>query len=69
MGRVRGAGVDCAMFPLEVYREALPIPDIEVPYYPQDWHLHRSEEIYLPIVEQHAREYELASARPTRSSG
>ena len=24
MGRVKGAGVDCAMFPLEVYREELP---------------------------------------------
>ena len=56
MGRVKGAGVDCAMFPLEVYREAGLIGDIDIPYYPQDWMLHRSEEIYLGIVERHARE-------------
>ena len=56
MGRVRGAGVDCAMFPLEVYREAGLMPAIDVPYYPIDWHLHRSEEIYLGIVLKYARE-------------
>jgi hypothetical protein len=56
MGRVKGAGVDCAMFPLEVYREAGLIGNIEVPYYPQDWMLHRSEEIFLGIVERYATE-------------
>jgi cell wall-associated NlpC family hydrolase len=58
MGRVRGAGVDCAMFPLEVYRAAGIIPDIDLPYYPQDWMLHRSEEIFLQIVQQYASEVE-----------
>ncbi|HKT90179.1 MAG TPA: NlpC/P60 family protein [Candidatus Sulfotelmatobacter sp.] len=61
MGRIKGVGVDCAMFPLEVYREAGLIGDISVPYYPQDWMLHRSEEIYLRIVQQHARETEPAA--------
>jgi len=56
MGRVKGSGVDCAMFPLEVYREAGIVGDIEVPYYPQDWMLHRSDEVYLAIVLQHAVE-------------
>ena len=56
MGRIKGAGVDCAMFPLEVYREAGMIGEIEVPYYPHDWMLHRSEEVYLGIVQRHARE-------------
>lgn len=56
MGRVKGAGVDCAMFPLEVYREAGVIGDIEIPYYPADWMLHRSEEIYLGIVQRLASE-------------
>lgn len=58
MGRIKGAGVDCAMFPLEVYREAGLIPDLDMPFYPQDWHLHRSEEIYLGIVQRFAREVE-----------
>src|SRR5438874_8983310 len=56
MGRVKGAGVDCAMFPLEVYRKAGLVDDIEVPFYPQDWMLHRSDETYLGIVQQHASE-------------
>ncbi|HEU5231963.1 MAG TPA: NlpC/P60 family protein [Terriglobales bacterium] len=56
MGRIKGVGVDCAMFPLEVYREAGLIGDIEIPFYPPDWHLHRSEEIYLKIVQQRALE-------------
>lgn len=56
MGRVKGAGVDCAMFPLEVYREAGLIGEVEFPYYPHDWMLHRSEEIFLRIVEKYACE-------------
>lgn len=56
MGRIKGAGVDCAMFPLEVYREAGLIGEVEVPYYPHDWMLHRSEEIFLGIVERYAAE-------------
>lgn len=50
MGRVRNVGVDCAMFPLEVYRAAGVVGDVEVPYYPPDWMMHRSDEIYLGIV-------------------
>lgn len=65
MGRVKGAGVDCAMFPLEVYREAGLIGDIEVLYYPHDWMLHRSEEIYLGIVKKLATELRsLEAAKP-----
>lgn len=56
MGRIKGVGVDCAMFPLEVYREARLIAEIAIPFYPPDWHLHRSEEIYLKIVQQRASE-------------
>ena len=62
MGRVKGAGVDCAMFPLEVYREAGLIGEVEVPYYPHDWMLHRSEEIYLAIVRQYASEIKTSPA-------
>jgi cell wall-associated NlpC family hydrolase len=56
MGRIKGVGVDCAMFPLEVYREAGLIDDIAIPFYPPDWHLHRSEEIYLAVVNRYTRE-------------
>lgn len=52
--RIRGAGVDCAMLPAEVYREAGLLPHIEPGHYPQDWHLHRDDERYLAMVLSHA---------------
>lgn len=54
MGRVKGAGVDCAMLLLEVYEKCGLIPHIELPHYPMDWALHRSEEKYLGWVEKYA---------------
>ena len=61
-GCLKGAGVDCAMFPLEVYREAGLIGKIDVPYYPHDWMMHRSEEIYLGLVQRYACEIEAPPA-------
>lgn len=58
IGRIKGAGVDCAMFLIEVYRTCGLIPDIIPEPYPQDWALHRSEEKYLEWVEQYAHEVE-----------
>jgi NlpC/P60 family putative phage cell wall peptidase len=55
-GRVKGAGVDCAMLPAEVYRAAGLIPDFPVAHYPPDWHLHRDVERYLDTVTRHAME-------------
>jgi cell wall-associated NlpC family hydrolase len=48
---IKGAGADCAMFPLAVYRACGLIPESFVPpdYSPQ-WHLHQSEEIYLQTI-------------------
>ena len=37
MGRVNGAGVDFAMFPLEVYREAQLLPAITISRFSQDF--------------------------------
>ena len=56
MGRVKGAGVDCAMFPLEVYREAGLIGVVAIPFYPPDWNLHREAERYLEGLMSFARE-------------
>ncbi len=53
---VRGAGADCAMLPLAVYRSAGLIPDFSIDHYPADWHLHRDAERYLDIVAMHASE-------------
>lgn len=50
---VLGAGVDCAMLLIGVYREAGLIPlDLDPRPYPAQWHLHQDEERYKNIVSQ-----------------
>lgn len=56
MGRVKGAGVDCAMLPAKVYEEAGLVPMIKPAFYPIDWHMHRAEEWYMNTVLQYAKE-------------
>jgi NlpC/P60 family putative phage cell wall peptidase len=58
-GRVKGAGVDCAMLLIEVFRACGLIPDVDPKPYPPDWHLHRDEERYLGWVKQYARPVEV----------
>lgn len=57
-GDVLGAGVDCAMLLVRVYRDAGLIPEIDPRPYPHDWHLHRDAERYLGWVEQYAHQVE-----------
>ena len=56
--RVRGpgGGVDCAQLPAAVYHGAGVIHAVPLTTYPRDWHMHRSEELYLAEVLRHARE-------------
>ncbi|MFD2234833.1 NlpC/P60 family protein [Phaeospirillum tilakii] len=54
-GRVKGAGVDCAMLPAEIYAGLGLIGPQDPGYYPPDWHLHRGVERYLAAVERVAR--------------
>ncbi len=56
MGRVKGAGADCATLLAEVYARAGVLPPFEIPFYPPDWHLHRDAERYLGFVLAHAVE-------------
>ncbi|HWE72507.1 MAG TPA: hydrolase [Stellaceae bacterium] len=56
MGRVKGAGVDCATLLAEVYARAGVVPSVAIPFYPPDWHLHRDAERYLGFVVAHAGE-------------
>jgi cell wall-associated NlpC family hydrolase len=46
-GEVRGAGVDCAHLLIAAYVGAGVVPPVEPGFYPQDWHLHRSEELFV----------------------
>jgi cell wall-associated NlpC family hydrolase len=45
--RCRGAGIDCINLLCAAYEEAGLVPHIELPFYPPDWMLHRSEERFL----------------------
>jgi cell wall-associated NlpC family hydrolase len=55
--RVKGAGADCAMCPLAVYQECGILPaDFQPPEYSMQWHLHRSEEMYLQTIEPFVHE-------------
>jgi NlpC/P60 family putative phage cell wall peptidase len=54
-GRIKGAGVDCAMLLIEVFRTCSLIPEIDPRPYPPDWHLHRDAERYLGWVKRYAR--------------
>jgi cell wall-associated NlpC family hydrolase len=56
MGRVKGAGVDCATLLAEIYARAGVLPALDLPFYPPDWHLHRDAERYLDFVLKHAVE-------------
>lgn len=50
---LKGVGVDCVMLLVEVYKACGLIPATVDPRpYANDWHVHRSEEVYLGGVEQ-----------------
>jgi cell wall-associated NlpC family hydrolase len=49
---VKGAGADCAMLPLAVYRAVLGLHAPPLPKYVAEWHLHREEEKYLGYVRE-----------------
>jgi cell wall-associated NlpC family hydrolase len=51
--RLKGAGADCGQFPAAVFKACGLIPELDIGYYPHDWHMHRDDERYLEIVERH----------------
>lgn len=59
-GRVKGpqGGIDCLTLLAEVFTEAGLVPRIPIPYYPADWHLHRSVERYLEGLLKYTLEIE-----------
>ena len=61
--RLKGVGVDCAMFPAAVYEACGMIPHVAPDYSPQ-WMLHRDEEQFLGWVTPYAREIDRAAVGP-----
>ena len=53
--RLLGVGVDCAMFPAEVYHAVGLVPRLD-PVYSEQWMMNRDEEQFLSWVRPHARE-------------
>lgn len=53
MARLKGIGVDCGQLLIGVYENVGLIHNIDTGSYTQDWHLHRSEEMYLHWVEKY----------------
>lgn len=53
-GENKGIGVDCAKLPAAVFAEAGEIEHPDIPFYPDDWYLHTSDERYLAWVEIYA---------------
>jgi cell wall-associated NlpC family hydrolase len=55
---VKGAGVDCVFFLVGVYNAVglTDIADEDIPYYPIDIMLHRSEETVIDVVLRYAHE-------------
>lgn len=46
-GNIKGVGVDCAQFLIEVYSSLGICDHLDVGHYSHDWHLHHADEIYL----------------------
>jgi len=55
-GRVKGVGVDCLTLLAEVFQEAGVVGHVDIPYYPNDWHLHREAERYMNGLLQYTHE-------------
>jgi cell wall-associated NlpC family hydrolase len=51
-GRVKHVGVDCAQLLCCVYEAAGVVEPVHTGHYPTDWHLHRSEEMFLAWLER-----------------
>ena len=46
-GRLKGVGVDCGMFLVEVFERTGAIPPFDPGEYARNWHVHHSEELFL----------------------
>ena len=56
MGRVKGAGVDCLTYIVEVFERAGIVSHVELPFYRPDFMHHQSIETYLNGLLEHGHE-------------
>lgn len=62
-GRLKGVGVDCAMFPALCYESTGFCPEVN-PEYSEQWMHHRDEELYLAEIRKWAREIDREALAP-----
>lgn len=54
MAKLKGIGVDCAQLLIAVYSNCGLIEDFDTGTYSHEWHMHRSEELYLKNILEYA---------------
>lgn len=52
--RLKGCGVDCANLLVGVFSAVGLVPDMALPDYPQDWHIHNDEPRFLSELARYA---------------
>ena len=63
-GRIKGVGVDCAQLLCAVYEECGVVPHVDPGFYPTDWFLHRSEELFSHWLFKYAGVFEQSTQEP-----
>lgn len=58
LAKVKGHGADCLTLLVGIFEEAGLVENIEIPYYPPDWHLHKTTERYLTGLMKYTHEVE-----------
>jgi len=53
-GRIKGVGVDCAQLLCAVYEACGLVDHVDTGFYAPDWHLHRSQELFVQTLAPHA---------------
>lgn len=53
--RCHGRGVDCVNLLIAVYAAVGVAPQIETPWYPHDWHMHKDDEMLVETLKLYAR--------------
>lgn len=58
MGRVKGAGTDCGMLLLCVFKNCRLVQDVQVPFYPLDIACHSDRTDYLDWIKRYSQQVE-----------
>jgi NlpC/P60 family putative phage cell wall peptidase len=61
--RIKGVGVDCVQLLCGVFEACGLVPHVDTGFYPVDWHLHRSEELFVKALGPHATQLQPAAPR------